>query len=246
VESYNVLFGSENFNLIGSTRFDLPWQITAIQVVFSEPIKSGNVNSLTGVSTTGFSGLGTATLKWNISTPTEGNFATMLVGTGTNALKDAAGNPLVGGNGFAQSFNVLYGDFNDDGVVSSSDMVGVHNATAGPYNIFADMNGDGVVNLADVQIVRTQIGAQLTGGGPAAELIAIGSPPFRRASAGIVNFLPSRRISRGGEGSPDVLRVTAVPAGPKNIVAFGITDGVGNPTNAQNIRRRPGAKLLNL
>ena len=37
---YDVIFGAKNltYNLIGSTRFDLPWQITGIKVVFSKPI----------------------------------------------------------------------------------------------------------------------------------------------------------------------------------------------------------------
>ena len=64
------------YNLIGSTRFDLPWQITGIRVVFSKPIATADVNSLTGLSTTGLSGLGTKTLTWTISTITQGSFAT--------------------------------------------------------------------------------------------------------------------------------------------------------------------------
>jgi Dockerin type I domain len=76
-----------------------------------------------------------------------------------NAIKDAAGNALA--SPFAQSFKVLYGDFNGDGVVSSADMLGVYYAVSQPYNIFADLNGDGVVNTTDVQIARSRIGAQL-------------------------------------------------------------------------------------
>jgi hypothetical protein len=92
--AYSVLFGARSFNLVGSTRIRLPWQITGIQVVFSRPIVSGNVNSLGGVIPTGFTGLGTNTLTWTISPLSLGSFATMLAGSGTNALVDAAGNPL--------------------------------------------------------------------------------------------------------------------------------------------------------
>ena len=107
-----------SYNLIGSTRFDLPWQITGIQVVFSEPITSGGAASLAGLTATNVSGLGTKTLSFTIAPISIGSFATSLSGAGVHALTDAAGNPLTAGAGFAESFKVLYGDFNDDGLVS--------------------------------------------------------------------------------------------------------------------------------
>ena len=161
VVSYSVLFGSQSYNVIGSLRTRLPWQITGVQVVFSKPITSGDLNSLTGLTTTAFSGLGTNTLTWTISGVSIGSFATVLQGTGLDALKDAEGNALSGGAGFSQMLKVLLGDFNDDGFVNSSDLVGVNNARSAPYNIFADINGDRTVDLTDVQIVRAQIGTTL-------------------------------------------------------------------------------------
>lgn len=163
VVSYNVQWGLQSYNVIGTSRNRLPWQITSINVVFSKPIASGNVNSLsgTGVTTTGFSGLGTNTLTWTVNPLALGNFATTLAGSGANALKDAEGNALAGGAGFNQNLKILYGDFNDDGNVNSQDMGGVNGATNRPYNILADMNGDGTVSLADVQIVRTRVGTSL-------------------------------------------------------------------------------------
>ena len=158
VVSYRVLFGSTSYNLIGSNRFDLPWQITGIQVVFSKPIATGDASSLTGVSASGLSGLGTNTLTWSISPLTIGSFNTSLLGTGVHALKDSSGNALAT---FSQSFKVLYGDFNGDGFVTSTDMVGVNAATVAPYNIFADIDGNGVVNVADVQVVRSRLGTKL-------------------------------------------------------------------------------------
>ena len=158
VVSFNVLFGSTCYNLIGSGRFDLPWKITGIRVVFSKPIASADVNSLTGLTTTGFSGLGTNTLTWTISPITKGSFNTLLLGAGADAIRDAAGNPLAA---FSQAFKVLYGDFNGDGFVTASDLVGVNNARSLPYNILADINGDGVVDANDVQIVRLLQGAHL-------------------------------------------------------------------------------------
>ena len=161
VVSYQVLWGSENYNLIGSTRDRLPWQITGIRVIFSEAITKGNVSSLSGVSATSFSGLGTNTLTWTINPVAIGTFATTLAGSGPNALTDATGSPLAGGAGFAQEIKVLEGDFNDDGVVNSQDIVDINNATSGPYNVFADTNGDGVINSADVLIARSRIGTSL-------------------------------------------------------------------------------------
>jgi hypothetical protein len=162
VVAYYVLFGSERYNLIGSNRFDLPWLITGIEVVFSKPIASGDIHSLTGLTATGFSGLGTNTLAWTFNPISIGSFSTALLGSGPDAIKDAAGNALNSGAGFTQNFKVLEGNFNGDGVVSAADMVGVANATRQTsYNIFADINGDGVVNAADVILVRVLIGNHL-------------------------------------------------------------------------------------
>jgi len=161
VLSYNVLFGSRSFNLVGSTRTRLPWQISGIQVVFSQPVVSGNLNSLGGIIATGFTGLGTNTLTWTFSPLTQASLVTTLAGSGPNALMDASGNPLGGGAGYTRSFSVLLGDFDDDGAVSATDLVGVNNATTTAYNPFADINGDGIVNIADVQLVRTRVGTSL-------------------------------------------------------------------------------------
>jgi hypothetical protein len=164
VVSYHVLFGSTgSFNLIASTRNRLPWSISGVQVLFSEPITTATSDSLGGAGTaTGLSGLGTDTLTWTLGSPLKlGSFATSLAGSGANAIKDAAGNALSGGNGFSQTIKVLYGDFNDDGVVSSADLVLVNNVRVAPYNIFADMNGDGVVDEVDVMIVRSRLGTSL-------------------------------------------------------------------------------------
>jgi len=161
VAAFNVLWGTQSYNVMGSSRDRLPWQITGIQVVFTGAVATGNINSISGVTPTAFSGLGTDTLTWTISPMALGNFAVALSGTGANALADAAGNPLVGGAGFTQNLKVLWGDYNDDGMVTSGDMTLVNNARAAPYDIVADMNGDGVVNVADVTIVRTRLGTTL-------------------------------------------------------------------------------------
>jgi Immunoglobulin I-set domain/Dockerin type I domain len=62
---------------------------------------------------------------------------------------------------FTRRLDVLPGDFNDDGVVTSADVVGVHNASAKPYNVFADVNGDGVIDIVDANLLRFLIGDKL-------------------------------------------------------------------------------------
>ena len=160
VVSYSVDFGSTNYNLVGASRTThLPWSITGITVVFSKPIATATTASLSGISATGLSGLGTNTLTWTFSAITNATLNTTLAGSGPNAIKDAAGNGLAGGAGFTQAFSVLYADFNGDGAVTSADLLAVTAATKQSYNLFADLNGDGVVNTADTTIVRAQQGA---------------------------------------------------------------------------------------
>ncbi len=161
VVAYNVLFGSQSYNLIGSTRNRLPWQITGIQVVFSAPIGSATASSLSGVTPTAMTGLGTNTLTFTINPLSLGTFVTSLAAAGASAIADLSGNPLGAGSTFTQTVKVLWGDVNDDGVVSASDLTLTNNAEAAAYNIIYDLNGDGVVNIADVTLVRTKIGTSL-------------------------------------------------------------------------------------
>ena len=161
VVSFSVIFGNNltyNLTTNPSGRNRLPWEITGIQVVFSTTISSADINSLTGVTTTGFSGLGTNTLTWAISPTPLGSIAAVLQGAGADAIKDVNGNPLNGGAGANQAFKVLWGDYNDDGVVNSQDVVLVNGQRSQPYNLSADMNGDGVVDINDVNVVRSRLG----------------------------------------------------------------------------------------
>ncbi len=157
VVSYNVICGpSCLYNMITNARVHLPWQITGIQVDFSQPITSADANSLTGVSATGLSGLGTNTLTWTFAGVTNGTLATALATSRPDAISSAGGT-LTGAN-TSFGLKILQGDMNDDGIVNASDLVLVNNARSAPYNIFADINGDGVVNISDVQIVRSRNG----------------------------------------------------------------------------------------
>jgi hypothetical protein len=160
VVSYSVLFGVQSYNLATTPlRTRLPWQITGIRVVFSQPITSATVNSLTGVSTTGLAGVGTNTLTWTISPVNNATSLTTLKGTGPDAILDAGNLPLNGGVDVTQLVKVLYGDYNDDGVVNAADPLLVNGQRSQPYNIFADINGNGVVDAADSNLARTQIGS---------------------------------------------------------------------------------------
>ena len=158
VVEFDVVFGSQSYNLINLARLDLPWQITGIKVKFSEPV-TGSSSSLTGTGLSGItytSGSGTSTLTWSISTLTLGSYSAVL-----GSIADIAGNALSGSN-TSESFKVLYGDFNGDGVVTSADVVGINNVVAsGVYNIFADLNGDGKVDSTDASIARGQNGKHL-------------------------------------------------------------------------------------
>jgi hypothetical protein len=166
VVDYRVVFGSKSYSLNGSVRFDLPWRITGIQVVFDEPIAAGAAASLTGLAADRLTGLGTTTLTWRLSTPlVQGSPATALADSGPNALTDPAGNPI---RPFSQGFNVLWGDFDGNGVVDGRDEAAVRGHQAGPYqpgsagyNLFADLSGDGIVNLVDVGIARSRNGTHL-------------------------------------------------------------------------------------
>jgi hypothetical protein len=160
VTSYSVLFGSQSFVVGSVARTRLPWQITGIQVAFSKAVNASTA-SLTGVTATAVAGIGTSTVTWTISPLSVASASTAVKGTGASAVTDIAGNALGGGVDYAQALKVLWGDYNDDGVVSAADMVLVNGQVGQPYNRFADMNGDGTVNAADVTIVRQRVGTQL-------------------------------------------------------------------------------------
>lgn len=161
VQAYKVLFGSQSFDLLTSTRVRLPWAVTGIQATFSKPITQADAASFVGIAAASISGVGTNTVTWNFGGPiTIGSFATSLAGTGADAVKDQFGNALTQGSGFAQSFKVLQGDVNDDGVVNSQDTILVGVQIGQPYFIFADTNGDGVVDINDVRVVRKKIGTK--------------------------------------------------------------------------------------
>jgi hypothetical protein len=166
VVHFYVLFGSKKYDLLTSTRVtDLPWMITGVQVEFSEAVATGNARSLGGFRASRFTGLRTKVLTWRFPAITKGSFTATLANSGLNALKDKFGNPIAAP---PMSFDVLYGDFTDDGVVDAADEAGVRAHLTPPlqlhpanYNLFADLSGDGLVNLIDVGVTRIKKGTSL-------------------------------------------------------------------------------------
>ena len=62
---------------------------------------------------------------------------------------------------YQRKLNVLPGDFNDDGNVTSADVTLINNAISGSYNLLADLNGDGLIDINDLKLVRGKIGSTL-------------------------------------------------------------------------------------
>ena len=150
VSSFRVKFGSQVYQVNGSSRTRLPWQPNGIQVLFSAAVTAPQ-SALTGVTPTSVSGSGTNTVTWPINTLVNGNYTASL----SAAITNLSSTPI---SPFNQPIRILYGDFNDDGVVNSQDVVLVNSARSQAYNVLADMNGDGVVDVNDVNIVRSQVG----------------------------------------------------------------------------------------
>ncbi len=158
--SLQGLFGAESYDLLGAKRTRLPWQITGIRAVFSEPISNAALDSVAGATATALEGLGTDTLTWTVKPIANANTLVQFLSTGPSGIEGISGFSLNGGRGFQHSIRVLAGDFNDDGVVNAADITGLLNAHTQPYNIFADINGDGIAgDLKDINAASVYLGA---------------------------------------------------------------------------------------
>jgi hypothetical protein len=145
--------------LPGSRRTDLPWLgINQVQISLDQAatLAAGDV-SIIGASGIDYgvasvSGSGTSytiTLAHPIN---KADRVTIAIGNASIAT-------------FTRRLDVLPGDFNDDGVVNSQDMVGIRNEIIGyagaVWTIFGDINGDGLVDMNDYTAVRNRIGTRL-------------------------------------------------------------------------------------
>ncbi len=120
------------------------------------------MDSLSGIATTGYSGLGTNTLTWSIDPIGIGRFATALAGSGIHALTDAAGNPLAGRRGLLAGLQRPLWRLDRRRLRHQRRHAGrLPGRQRGAYSVFDDLDGNGTVNLTDVQIARLQNGASL-------------------------------------------------------------------------------------
>ena len=106
------------------------------------------------------------------------------------------------------------GDFNDDGVVNSQDVVGIRNEwlriNGAVPTVFGDINGDSVVNVIDYNDVRERVGTSLPSvcdaliaagpgsqGGPALVRIGTSGPSLRTTA---IRSRPRAEIQLSGRG----------------------------------------------
>lgn len=149
----------------------VPWSIVdRLVMTFDEPViaTAGDL-SLTGVDSgvrvpSAATGSGTTTVTWTL-TPV-GQYLgtdryTVVLHEG---VTDLAGNALAGG--WTADLNVLVGDINGDGRVSSRDRRDQHDAFGSAvgstrYTLLADLNGDGRVSSRDRRALRDNYGPAL-------------------------------------------------------------------------------------
>jgi hypothetical protein len=161
ITTVKVLVGSTSYTVTPSSPSILPWTVTGIQVTFTEPVLNGNINSLTGITATGFSGIGTDTPTWTFAPTASANLTFTFVTSGLNLISDASNNALNAGGVVQMPLKILAGDVNADGVVNASDLVLVNSGIAQQYNILYDINGDGTVSTADVTAVKAKLNTKL-------------------------------------------------------------------------------------
>jgi hypothetical protein len=157
-----ALYGPSNSNsvdLLTTTRV-LPFQVTGLRVRLSQQLDGETAAGLTinATAATSVSEAGT-TYTFGFAAPASGTVTAVLAGTGPDALRTAAGIPLLAGLNFTRTFAARYGDVNGDNKVTTADLTQVSLAIrTGSNDPFADVNGDGVVNNTDFNIVRSRIG----------------------------------------------------------------------------------------
>jgi hypothetical protein len=138
---------------------DLPWlgiQQVSITLAQATTLTAGDI-TVTSARSNGpvnftLSGSGTSYVIILTQPITTADRVTITIGNATIAT-------------FTRRLDVLPGDFNDDGVVNSQDLVGVRNQSlrinGAVPTLIGDINGDGVVDINDINAVRARIGTTL-------------------------------------------------------------------------------------
>ena len=138
---------------------DIPWLgITNITLTLDQSIPSLALGDIMLKSEGGFSysissvsGSGTT---WTINLSNGGlvNPDKVTVTVGNNRLAS-----------YARRLDVLPGDVNDDGLVSSLDQLLVSRQLTGMYIVLYDIDGSGTLTSNDVTLIKTRIGNRLPG-----------------------------------------------------------------------------------
>jgi hypothetical protein len=171
VVDVRVDWGSRSMSILGLNR-DLPFiNITAIDIIFSDNVNVTSANlALTGVnipsySFSQFNYNSTAhDATWTLPTAL-GVDRLMMALDNVTATPQAGTGPNIALGHYANGFNVLPGDVDGDGVVTSQDVVLVRNMFLGfggtAVTIFGDLDGNGVVDINDYNAVRRRVGTKL-------------------------------------------------------------------------------------
>ena len=151
-----ALFDASGGTLLPSGRtVDIPWaNIKSISITLNQSVSSLNPADV------------------SVSGSVGGNYGPVTVtGSGTSwtitlakAIANADKVTVVIGNtqltSYQRILNVLPGDINDDGLVTSADVTLANNAISLPYNIFADFYGDGVDDSNNLKGIRGKVGTK--------------------------------------------------------------------------------------
>ncbi|MDG3005621.1 Ig-like domain-containing protein [Paludisphaera mucosa] len=149
VADVKVLYGGRSYSLLTNTQV-LPWTtINAISFSFNSPanLSIGSL-SLTGINVANYP---IAAFAYDPSTMTATWTLDRTIGPDRLVLSILGDEVL--------RFNVLPGDFDQDGVVTIMDSRAILLAAAG--NVFADLDGDGDVDLDDVNASRRRFRSTL-------------------------------------------------------------------------------------
>ncbi|MDB5350212.1 MAG: putative hemagglutinin-related protein [Planctomycetota bacterium] len=163
VADVRIHWGIKTISIVGLNR-NLPFfNITALDVLFTDDVSGVSGNSgITLTSTNGGPSYAFNSNSYAANDAVRGLPSAIGIDKLSLAVSNgitAAGFPAISIYGqTAFGFNVLPGDFNNDGQVTASDSTQVRNLIAGVYNVWADVNGDGVVDAADVNLIRAKVG----------------------------------------------------------------------------------------